>query len=84
MNALVISYIRTGAALLAGVIATWLATHLNVVLDDNTQAMLAGLFTAVAGAVYYGVVRALESRWPKLGFLLGVPRTPDYGPKPAA
>lgn len=32
----------------------------------------------VLGSAWYAIVRALEERWPKAGWLLGVAKTPEY------
>ena len=35
---------------------------------------------AIIAAVYYGVVRAAEQKWPKAGWMLGSPGAPSYAP----
>ena len=68
------SLIRTFVPLLVGSLVAWLATR-GVKVDSST---LLPLVDAFATGLYYGVVRWLETRWPKLGWLLGVPGAPQY------
>lgn len=44
--------------------------------DLSTEAALT--FTALIMGVYYLLARWLERKWPFLGWLLGLPRTPTY------
>ncbi|MBX6382010.1 MAG: hypothetical protein IRZ07_03400 [Microbispora sp.] len=78
MNDYVISLIRTWVPVGVGLVITWLARELGVVLDDDTTATAATVAVAVVTAVYYAAARALESRWPALGVLLGAAKTPAY------
>lgn len=66
--------VPTGVAALL----TWLAVNYGIVLDENTSAQLAVGVTGLVLAVYYGVVRALETRWPWFGKLLGTSKQPVY------
>lgn len=72
MSDLVTSLIRTYTPVLVG----WLigVGLLPSSLSDEAGAALTGL---IIGA-YYLLVRLLESRWPKLGWLLGAPKAPTY------
>jgi hypothetical protein len=74
----VISAIRTYVPLGVGVLLTWLASRLHVVIDPSSQAGLVALCVAVLSATYYALARLLEHRWPMLGVLLGVPAKPAY------
>nr|PZN23927.1 MAG: hypothetical protein DIU75_04190 [Mycolicibacterium hassiacum] len=74
----VVSLIRTYVPLAVGVAVTYLARKLGVVLDEDTSAMASSAAVAVVTAVYYAAARALESRWPTLGVLLGAARAPSY------
>lgn len=78
MNDYVISLIRTWVPVGVGLVITWLARKLGVVLDEDTSAAASAVAAAVVTAVYYAAARALESRWPALGVLLGAPKTPSY------
>ena len=72
MQSIVIGWIRTavpwavGAALAAGLLPDGL----------SEAATLVG--TVALTSAYYLVGRALESRWPALGWLLGAPKAPSY------
>lgn len=84
MNDYVVSQIRTVVPVAIGMLLTWLAATFGVVIDDATAT---GLKLAAAGlvvAVYYALVRALETRWPVFGLLLGTRRPPAYVPQHAA
>lgn len=62
-----------------GAVLTWLAVKASWLgLDPETQA---GVTLVVATAVisaYGGLVNALERKWPKLGWLLGLAIQPKY------
>jgi len=73
-----VSLIRTYVPLAVGVAVAYLARTLGVVLDEDTSAMATSVAVAVVTAVYYAAARALESRWPALGVLLGAPTAPTY------
>lgn len=72
-----VSLIRTGVALAVGAVAAWLIAR-GVEIDTATQDQLVYSLGALATAVYYGVARWLENRWPWTGVLLGVPKAPSY------
>lgn len=80
----VTSGVRTLSAYLVGLGLTWLAVHFNVVLDKGTAANLAALAAFALGSAYYLLARLLETKFPKLGVLLGVPKKPAYGAPAAA
>lgn len=71
------SMIRTVVPLLVGTVVAWLASR-GITVDQNT---LLPAVDAIVVALYYGVVRWAESRWPQAGWLLGVPGAPSYAPK---
>jgi hypothetical protein len=76
MNDTVVSLIRTYVPLVVGAVVAWGARKLGWVTPDTTA--LASSFTVAVIGVYYAGARALEKKWPFLGFLLGVPREPAY------
>ncbi|WP_213452905.1 hypothetical protein [Rhizomonospora bruguierae] len=74
-----VSLIRTWTPIAVGSALAWLASTLGVVLDDGTSTALTAGAVGLAAAAYYALARALESRWPVLGVLLGTRREPTYG-----
>jgi hypothetical protein len=77
-----VNLIRTYVPVAIGALIAWLAT-LGVSIDNATSAGFVAGLTGLATALYYTLVRVAESRWPKLGVLLGVPRAPS-NPVPAS
>ncbi|MEV0843598.1 hypothetical protein AB0I55_29145 [Actinocatenispora sera] len=77
LSNLIPSLIRTYVPLVVSGLVAWL-TSLGVPLTDKQSAALVVLVGIAAGAVWYGVVRVLEHRWPALGALLGSPTRPTY------
>jgi uncharacterized membrane protein (DUF441 family) len=73
----ILSGIRTAVPLGIGVLVSWLAAH-GITVDDTTTVALDTGIGALAALVYYNAVRAGESRWPWLGWLIGVPIAPTY------
>ncbi|WP_213451602.1 hypothetical protein [Rhizomonospora bruguierae] len=73
-----VSLIRTYVPIAVGSALAWLASTLGVVLGDDASTALTVGVVALATAIYYAVARALESRWPALGVLLGAARPPTY------
>ena len=75
-SALWASIVRTVAPLIVGFVVTW-ATGLGITLDDQFGPLLT---TVVAGAIsglYYIAVRLLETYVaPRLGWFLGLAKTP--------
>lgn len=77
------SLIRTIVPLIVGGVVGWLASH-GVKVDEAT---VLPLVDSTVAAAYYAAVRALEHRWPQVGWLLGAPGAPTYSaaaPSPAA
>jgi len=77
MTDFITSQIRTWVPIAVGAIISWLAT-LGLQIDSNTQAAIVIALTGLIQAAYYTVVRLLEKKFPKLGILLGTPKTPSY------
>jgi len=69
---LLLSVIRTIVpAVVSGVVA-WLAAHGGIIVDEQTKAGLIVLFSGVLFAVYYFVVRMLETYVaPQFSWFLG-------------
>jgi hypothetical protein len=79
----IISAIRTWVPAGVGLLLTWLASTLHVVIDPSSQAGLVALCTAVLTSVYYLAARSLERLWPPFGWLLGAATQPTYATKAA-
>jgi hypothetical protein len=78
MKALWDSIVRTLVPVIVGAVLTWVTT-LGVELDPEFEGALTLVITAVFTAVYYIAVRLLETHvTPKLGWLLGSAKQPDY------
>ncbi len=75
MSNFVISLIRTWVPVGVAAVAVWLVQTLGVEID--TEAVTGTVIVVLTG-VYYWVVRALESRFPWVGWFLGVPKEPTY------
>lgn len=78
MSDYLLSLIRTAVPAGVGAVLTYLATRWGIGLDEQTSAQVAAAATAVVTAVYYALVRALETRWPWFGKLLGSSKKPAY------
>lgn len=74
MEDLLKSVIRTFVPVVVGLIMSGLAT-INVTLDEPA---LYGLVDALFVGLYYTVVRFLETKEKKFGWLLGLPSPPHY------
>jgi len=77
MSDYVASLIRTYAPAIVGVVLVTVGNALDIAnLDstDNRAKVVGGVFV-----VYYALVRLLEKKYPKAGWLLGVAKTPGYG-----
>lgn len=77
MSDQVTSYIRTIVPAVVGAFVTFLIGKGINIPEDIVEPTTA-LLTAVVAALYYIIVRKLEQKWPKLGLLLGVAKTPEY------
>lgn len=80
MNNVVISLIRTWTTIVVGAVAAWLTAR-GFNLDPATQSAVVAALTGGIAAVYYGLVRLIESKVPWLGFLLGHTAKPVYAKK---
>jgi hypothetical protein len=75
------SLIRTWVPIGVGFLLALLARKLDIVLDEGSSAALTSGIAALVSAVFYGVVRILESRWKPVGWLLGLAVRPQYETK---
>lgn len=80
MNDLITSYLRTAVPVIVGAVVGFLATK-GIDVDDNAVAGLTAFLSGLSTAVYYGLVRLVETKYPKAGWLLGTPKKPEYGAK---
>jgi hypothetical protein len=76
VNALALSIIRTYVPIGVGALVSWFLT-IGLNIDADGQAGLIVFMTGLSQAVYYAAVRALETRWPGVGVLLGAAKSPD-------
>lgn len=81
MSDAIVAWIRTTVPIAVGsgavAVSTWLADHQIgwIHLDSATAgATAAGL----AVGAYYTIVKWLETRWPRVGVLLGKAKQPTY------
>ncbi|MFH8483076.1 hypothetical protein [Streptomyces sp. NPDC018055] len=70
--------VRTIAPIAVGAVLTFLATRWGITVNEDTQEYLILGLSGVLAAAYYVVLLALESRWPRLGILLGSTARPTY------
>lgn len=77
----VVSLIRTAVPAGVGAALAWLAVR-GLDLAPEVRVQVISAITALAAATftaaYYAVVRALETRWPAFGRLLGKKAAPTY------
>lgn len=77
MNDKATSLIRTLTPVLVGSVTGFLVSK-GLELDQNAVDAANTFLIALFTGLYYMLVRWLESRWPKLGWLLGNPKQPEY------
>lgn len=68
------SIIRTVVPIIVGSVIAWLAAR-GVKVDEAT---ILPAVDAIVAAAYYAVIRMVEDKWPKAGWLLGSPGAPSY------
>lgn len=72
------SYVRTGVTIAVGTGVAWLARRAHVIIDPSTSDGVTAAFTSATIGAYYIVVRALETKVPAFGWLLGLAKLPTY------
>ena len=77
MSDFLISLVRTWIPTGVGVAVAWLSAYGLELSQENEVAIAGGIVALVSGLYYWGA-RALESRWPAFGILLGVKKQPPY------
>lgn len=68
--------IRTITPYATAYIVAYLAKNGIVADSEEVNAQ----FALLAGSLWYALVRALEQKWPKAGWLLGMAKQPSYDP----
>jgi len=68
------SIVRTVTPIIIGVILAVVGTDVAGV----DEASLTPVISALLAALWHALVRLLESKWPKMGWLLGLPKKPVY------
>jgi hypothetical protein len=72
------SVVRTIVPSIVGFVMSWLATT-EIVVDDSLSGNLSAALTVGFSALYYIVVRFLETKFSsKWGWLLGLASSPNY------
>ena len=77
MSDFLVSLIRTWVPAAVGAVIAYLVS-LGVEFSQEEEGAIATAVVVLFVAVYYGLARALESRWPAFGYLLGVAKQPTY------
>jgi hypothetical protein len=77
MSDFLISLVRTWVPVGVGAVLSYLAS-LGVEWEPDTEAAVGFAAVAVITALYYWGARALETRWPVFGLLLGARKAPTY------
>lgn len=72
--------IRTIVPMVVTLVVSWLARN-DIIVDGESQTALVGLVSLIVGTGYYTLVRELERRWARAGWLLGSPHAPVYPTK---
>ena len=80
MSDFITAGIRTISPMIVGAVASWLIT-LGLTVSEDLKSSLVVLITFALSAAYYLIVKALERKFPQLGWLLGSPKQPVYGDK---
>ena len=75
INDSIVSVIRTTVPAAVGASIYAASDAFGLDIDAGAVAVAASTFTI---AVYYAVVRALEKRFPQVGWALGLPKPPSY------
>lgn len=74
-----IGLIRTFVPTVIGTIIAWLTAQ-GVLVDSAVEEQLSVAFIGLCVALYYGAVALLERKVnPAFGWLLGYPKSPEYG-----
>jgi len=85
VSALWASTVRTLVPIIVGAVIAFAVAH-GITLDDQFESLLTAALTLGFSGVYYIVIRLLETYvTPKLGWLLGLAKTPAvYTPESPA
>lgn len=85
VTALWASIVRTIVPIVVGAVLAWIAS-LGITLDPEFEPLLGTVLTGAFTGLYYIAVRLLETYLsPKLGWLLGLAKTPtSYTAEPPA
>ncbi len=74
----IVSRIRTHVPIFVGSLFTYVRIKFGIVFDLETEAALITFTLGASISLYYELVRALENRFPNLGWLLGMKGQPKY------
>ncbi|MEV0227970.1 hypothetical protein [Nonomuraea sp. NPDC050786] len=73
----ILSLWRTVVPSVVGGVLGWLTLH-GIIIEGLTAEQISMGAVMFGTGIYYGLVRALEQRWPLLGVLLGSTTAPTY------
>lgn len=62
----ILSTIRTGVAAAVGALATWLATHLGIILNNDSSTALITAAMVTATIAYHATASWIQRTWPKI------------------
>jgi hydrogenase/urease accessory protein HupE len=78
MSNVFVSLIRTWVPVAVGAIIGWVLSLGIFDVSAEDQAKVTATAVAAAIALYHGLVRYLERKWPVFGWLLGSAKQPEY------
>lgn len=77
MNNVVTSIIRTVMSAILGYVFAWLLAK-GIDIGETNRGVIEAWFIVTSQGVVYAAIRYAESRWPAVGWLLGIAKTPGY------
>lgn len=78
MNNFMTSIVRTYVPIVVGSVLSFLAVRYGLAVTPDIENQLVAGLTGLIIAVYYGIVRLLERKFPQVGVLLGSAQKPVY------
>jgi hypothetical protein len=78
MTNFALSLIRTYVPIAVGTFVTFLFVQFGLSLDAEIAMQLTAGLTGLVIALYYGIIRLIERKYPQIGVLLGSTQKPIY------